>query len=160
MLHAFAGMSMDERWVSRTPREMYDTFHAFHGECFDLLLAEVLELRNDRPLIVEGFSLLPRLVLPLLNETSQAIWLLPTPAFRRWAFDARATTWTIPNRTSDPERALENLLARDALFTEELTREADALGAQTMSVDGQLNLGQTTERVAALLGLPYRAPTR
>ena len=155
MLHAFAGMSMDERWVSRTPREMCDTFHAFHGECFDLLLAEVLELPSDRPLIVEGFSLLPRLVMPLLDEPFQAIWLLPTPAFRRWAFDTRDRTWTIPNRTSDPEQALENLLARDGLFTEQLTREAVALGAQTLTVDGRLNLGQTVERVASALALPH-----
>ena len=153
MLHAFAGMSIDERWVLRTPQEMYDTFHAFHGECFDLLLAELSDLPPDRPLIVEGFSLLPRLVVPLLDRPSQAIWLLPTPAFCRWAFDARGTTWAIPSRTSDPEQALENLLARDAIFTEQLGREAASLGAQTLPVDGQLSLDQTIMRVADALAL-------
>jgi hypothetical protein len=114
LLHAFAAMDMDERWVNRSPQVMYETFHAFHGECFDLVIEDVLAFPDDQPVLVEGFSLQPRLIAPLLDRREQAIWLLPSPAFRRAAFDARGSTWTIPNKTSDPQRALENLLARDA----------------------------------------------
>jgi hypothetical protein len=152
-LHAFAGMSMDERWVSRSPQEMYDTFHAFHGECFDLLVAELADLSRDKPVLVEGFSLLPRLVTPLLRSRTDAIWLLPTPAFRRCAFEARGSTWTIPSRTSDPERALENLLARDAIFTDHLRHEVELVDAQSLDVDGTLGLPETINRVAAALEL-------
>jgi hypothetical protein len=132
---------------------MYDTFHAFHGECFDLLVAELADLPGDEPVLVEGFSLLPRLVMPLLGSRTDAIWLLPTPAFRRRAFDARASTWTIPSRTSDPEQALENLLARDAIFTDQLRHEVELVDAQWLSVDGTLDLPETIDRVAAVLEL-------
>jgi len=157
LLHAFIGMSMDERWVSRSPQEMYDTFHAFHGECFDQLIAELRDL-SGRPLLVEGFSLLPRLVLPLTESRSQSIWLVPTPDFRRRAFQARGSTWTIPSRTRDPARALDNILARDAIFTEQVRREAERLGAQWLDVDGRLTLEQTIERVAEALELTQPLP--
>lgn len=135
----FMRMTMDERWVRRTPEEMLQTFHWFEGEGFHLIIEDLLALPNDRLVIAEGFRLLPLLVAPLLRDKQQATWLLPTPAFRRRAFDARQTTWDIPSKTSNPEIALANLLARDELFTSRLQKEVAALGLQGLEVDGALN---------------------
>lgn len=63
------------------------------------------------------------------------MWLLPTPAFRRAAFEQRGTLWDIPARTSDPERALSNLLERDALFTDRLREDLERLGLIAIEVD-------------------------
>jgi len=49
-----------------------------------------------------------------------ALWLLPTPDFRRAVFDRRGSLREITRKTSDPERALRNLLERDRMFTERL----------------------------------------
>jgi hypothetical protein len=152
LLHAFAAMSPDQRWLGRSPREMHDTFHGFQGECFDLVLEDLAAL-GPAPTLTEGFSLLPRLVMPLLTDPAHAIWLLPTPAFRRAAFDARGSTWTIAGKTTDPPRALENLLARDALFTEELRRQSRLARARTLTVDGSLDVEATTRLVGGCLGL-------
>jgi hypothetical protein len=43
-LDAFRAMSMDERWVTRSPREMLQTFHWFRGEGFDLIVEDLLSL--------------------------------------------------------------------------------------------------------------------
>jgi hypothetical protein len=110
LLHEFIAMDVDERWVNRPPEVMLETFHGFRGEGFDLVLDDLLALPPDPPVLAEGFSLLPRLVAPLLSGPRQAVWLLPTPEFRRAAFESRGSTWTIPNKTSDPQRALANLL--------------------------------------------------
>jgi len=107
----------------------------------------------DPPVLAEGFSLLPRLVAPLLSRPRQAVWLLPTPEFRRTAFENRGSTWTIPAKTSDPQRALANLLARDQLFTEQLRAQARAAGLQTVDVDGSTDVAETVARVGAALGL-------
>jgi hypothetical protein len=152
LLHAFAAMSMDERWINRSLQVMFETFHAFHGECFDLVVEDVLALPDD-PVLVEGFSLLPRLVAPLLDNRQRAIWLLPSPAFRRSAFESRGSTWTIPNKTSDPQRALENLLARDALFTEALCRQTAAHQLPSLDVDGHLTIEDSVALVGRALGL-------
>lgn len=133
----FKRMTMDERWVSRTPRVMLETFHWFHGEGFHLILEDLLALPRDRIILAEGFRLLPRLVSPVIASPHQAVWLIPTPRFRAKAFEARGTMWDIPNKTTQPKRALQNLLTRDAMFTKQLEKEAEAQGVATIHVDGR-----------------------
>lgn len=135
---------------------VFNTFHEFHGEGFDLVVEDLLALPRKPPILVEGFTLLPRLVGPLLSGPGQAVWLVPTPAFRRVAFDSRGSTWDIPRQTSDAERALANLLARDQLFTDHVRREAIALDLPVIEVDLGLSVDELVNRVAAVLGL---APT-
>ena len=96
---------------------------------------------------------MPRLVSPLLSDTHQAIWLLPTPEFHREALESRGSTWDIPNTTSDPERTLANLQARDGLFTQELAREIELLGLPMLEMDGSLDVAESSRFVADSLGL-------
>jgi hypothetical protein len=74
LLHAFAAMDMDERWLSRSPEAMRDSFHGFQGEGFQLVIEDLLALPRQPPVLVEGFTLLPRLVAPLLSHPQQAVW--------------------------------------------------------------------------------------
>jgi hypothetical protein len=106
------------------------------------------------PIVAEGFRLLPNLVAPLLTDVGQAVWLLPTPEFRRAAIESRGTTWDIARRTSNPARALDNLLARDQLFTARLGLEARQLGLQVVDVDIDMTQDDLVTHVAALLHLP------
>jgi 2-phosphoglycerate kinase len=153
LLHAFLAMDMDERWLDRPPRVMRDTFHGFQGETFHLLVEDLLQLPRTPPVLVEGFALLPRLVEPLLSQPRQAVWLIATPAFRRAALASRGSTYDIPSKTSDPERALQNLLARDRLFTEDVAREATALGLHVIHVDVGSTTDELTRRVSEVLDL-------
>jgi 2-phosphoglycerate kinase len=153
LLHDFIAMDMDERWANRSPQVMFQTFHWFAGEGFELIVEDLLAFPEDPLILVEGFRLLPRLVAPLLSRPNQAVWLVPTPEFRRIAFETRGFTSEIPRKTSKPEQALSNLLARDQLFTEEVVREATDLQLPMIKVDGQLSLDEVTGSVADHLGL-------
>jgi hypothetical protein len=153
LLQAFLAMDMDERWLTRTPEVMYQTFPWFQGEGFALILEDLLALPDEPLIVVEGFRLLPRLVAPLLSQPWQAAWLAPTPAFRRFAFDGRGFTWTIPNKTSNPQQALSNLLLRDQLFTEEVVRQAHATHLRVSEVDGRLSVAELAGEIALSLGL-------
>jgi hypothetical protein len=153
LLDGFMAMDMDERWVNRPPERMLATFHGFRGEGFDLVLDDLRALPPGPPVLAEGFSLLPRLVAPLLCGPRQAVWLLPTPEFRRAAFESRGSTWTIPNKTSDPQRALANLLARDQLFTDELRAQARAFRLRTVEVEVGVGVAESAARVGEALGL-------
>jgi len=150
-LHAFAAMDMDQRWLLRSPRTMLETFHWFRGEGFGLIVEDLMRLPAEPGVIVEGFRLLPRLVQPLLARPDHAVWLLPTPGFRREAFGRRGSLWTIAGKTSDPQRALDNLLERDAMFTERLRSEASELGLTVIEVD--LGTKDLAGRVAEAFGL-------
>lgn len=152
-LSEFAAMNMDERWVNRSPQTMLDTFHWYRGEGFDLIVDDLLRLPDERPVIVEGFRLLPHLVKPLLTVPSHAVWLLPTPGFRRSAFDSRGSLWEIARRTSRPEQALSNLLERDRLFTERLHEAARSLDLPVIEVDTTMTEDDLAGRVTEAFGL-------
>jgi 2-phosphoglycerate kinase len=152
-LSGFAAMDMDERWVNRSPEAMFETFHWFRGEGFRLIVDDVLRLPAGPGVVVEGFRLLPQLVKPLIAEPRQAVWLLPTPAFREAAFGSRGSLWEIAQKTSNPERALRNLLERDRMFTERLARETDELGLRAIEVDTVTTEDDLAAQVAEALGL-------
>jgi 2-phosphoglycerate kinase len=152
-LTRFLDMDDDERWVHRSPETMLETFHWFRGEAFGLVVEDLLRSSPERGVIVEGFRLLPHLVAPLLTSPPRAVWLLPTSEFRRDAFESRGTAWDIPRRTSDPERALRNLLERDALFTDRLSEETKRLGLPAVRVDTGLSEDGLARRAEEILGL-------
>jgi 2-phosphoglycerate kinase len=154
-LAGFAAMDMDERWVSRSPQAMLETFHWFRGEGFGLIVDDLLRLLEPAGpgVIAEGFRLLPRLVRPLLAETRHGVWLLPTPGFRRAAFESRGSLLRIAGRTSDPDLALRNLLERDRLFTGRLRDEAGRLDLPVIEVTPAMTEDGLTERVAETFGL-------
>ncbi len=58
-LHRFIDMTMDERWVNRSPEVMLETFHWFRGEGFGLIIEDLLRLPQQPCVIVEGSRLLP-----------------------------------------------------------------------------------------------------
>jgi len=153
LLYTFMAMDMDERWVNRTPKTMLETFHWFRGEGFELIVEDLLRLPRETPVIVEGFRLLPHLVKPLLSVTSRAVWLLPTSEFREAVVANRGgSAWSFLARTSDPERALRNLLERDRMFTDILRDETARLNLPAIEVDTSTTEDDLTRQVTDLFG--------
>jgi len=148
LLTRFKAMDMDERWVNRSPETMLETFHFFQGELFDLIIEDLLLLPSEPGVIAEGFRLLPRLVKPLLEAPNHAVWLLPTPGFRRAALDSRGPLWEIAGNTSDTEHALGNLHERDRMFTERLRHETEHLDLRVIDVDTTMSEADLAGRVA------------
>jgi 2-phosphoglycerate kinase len=154
LLHTFMSMDMDERWVNRPPNTMLRTFHWFQGEGFRLIIEDLLRLPREPGVIAEGFRLLPRLVEPLLSAPAQSVWLLPTPAFRQAVVEGRGGAASgFLARTTDPERALRNLLERDRLFTDVLREETARLGVPAVEVDATMTEDDLAERVTEVFGL-------
>ena len=153
LLTKFLAMDMDERWVNRSPEAMFETFHWFRGEGFDRIVEDLVRLPARPGVIVEGFRLIPRLVEPLLAAPNRAVWLLPTPDFRRAVFDRCGPRWGFLGMTSDPQKALRNLLERDRLFTDHLREEAERLELTTIEVDSSMTEDDLAERVTEAFGL-------
>lgn len=153
LLRRFMDMDMDERWIHRPPRTMLESFHWFQGECFDMIVEDLLHLPRKPRVIAEGFRLLPHLVKPLLAVPHHAVWLVPTPEFRRVVFERRGPAWGFLAKTSDPERALHNLLERDGIFTERLQEEARRLELPAIEVSSAMTEGELADRVTEAFGL-------
>ena len=61
--------------------------------------------------------------------------------------------WQIAGQTSDPERALHNLLERDRMFTERLREETERLALPAIEVDATMTEDGLEERVTEAFGL-------
>lgn len=132
---------------------MLETFHWFRGEGFHLIVEDLLRFPRDRDVIVEGFRLLPRLVKPLLSVASRAVWLLPTPDFRHTVVENRSdSSWRFLEKTTDPKRALSNLLERDRMFTDLLREETARLGLHAIEVDTTTTEDDVARRVTNVFG--------
>jgi hypothetical protein len=153
LLDAFRRADMDERWVRRDPATMARTFPWFQGEGFDMIVEDLRRLPNDRVVLAEGFRLLPRLVQSHLSDHRNAAWLIPTPRFRREAFLRRRGADAFWSATSDPERALANLLERDRIFTDAVAAEAARAVLGVLRVDGTRAPEELAGDLAAQLGL-------
>ena len=154
LLHEFMAMDMDERWVNRSPQLIFETFHWFRGEGFDLISEDLLRLPPEPAVIVEGFRLLPRLVEPLVPARNRAVWLLPTPEFREAVVESRGGAESgFLAKTSHPEKALRNLLERDRLFTEWLRAETARLELHALEVDTSTREDDLLKRVMDLFKL-------
>jgi hypothetical protein len=153
LLHKFMDMDMNERWLNRSPKTMLETFHWFQGEGFDFIIEDLLRLPLDAGVIVEGFRLLPHLVKPLLSVPGHAVWLLPTPDFRHAVVESRGgSAWGFLARTSEPERALRNLLERDRMFTDRLHTETALLGLHSIEVDTATTEDDLADQVMQVFG--------
>ena len=154
LLHKFMALDMDGRWVNQPSKTMLETFHWFHGECFKMIIEDLQRLPREPGVIVEGFRLLPRLVKPLLAVPTHAVWLLPTPAFRQVVIENRGgSAWGFLARTSDPEKALRNLMERDRMFTLVLQEETMRLGLPAIQVDARMTEEDLFTRVMEVFGL-------
>jgi hypothetical protein len=154
LLHQFIAMNMDERWVNRPPATMLETFPWFRGEAFESIIEDLLRVPTRLRVIVEGFRLLPRLVSPLLPEANHAVWLLPSPEFRRATMARRGGSGSgFLAKTSNPERALENLLERDWMFTDRLGEEVDGLQLRAVEVNPATGEDDAANLVTQIFGL-------
>ena len=149
LLDDFRRMRMDERWVQRDPVTMFETFPWFHGEGFEFVIEDLQALATSGVVLAEGFRLLPDLVRPHMTNPQHAVCLIPTPHFRRAAFRRRSPREAFWLRTSDPQRALANLLERDRIFTDAVATDAARHRLTTLVIDGSRSIEDEADELAA-----------
>ena len=151
-------------WMSdgcdRSPGVMLETFDG-SGARSSARSSRICWGWPDRPgVVAEGFRLLPGLVRPLLAQPGHAVWLLPTPRFRHAALRSRGTLWQIAGKTTEPDRALANMLERDRMFTERLRAEAVDLGLPALEIDITLTEDDLEDRSRRCSGSAAAVPRR
>ncbi|MCL2552666.1 MAG: hypothetical protein FWE75_11055 [Actinomycetia bacterium] len=143
-------------WRDRTPEEVFATMASLHGETVGFLVEDLLALAADRMTLVDYFGILPRHLAPLLIDPAHAVFLFPTPDFRRRVLTAR---YADPDRARatwgdlDPAATLAKRLSRDALWDQEVRIQADRLGLTTLVVDGSVPAPALADTVARHFGL-------
>jgi hypothetical protein len=155
---AESALTMDERWVLRPVEGMMQATLAAWRERFEMVVADLLALPRTPPVLAEGPGLLPGCVAPLLTSRRQAIWLVPTEAFKRATQPTRGGAPA--NQTSDHARAYDNLIALDLRLAAYVKERAVDLGLPVLDVDGTRSLAGTAVLVAEHFALAARATDR
>jgi 2-phosphoglycerate kinase len=150
---AFAAMTMDERWLLRSPEEMAENAIQGWVERFELVLEDLSAMPPGSGIVAEGIGLLPECVGEIPGAASRAVWLVQTPAFLRRAEDGRMGLTSMTARTSDPERALANLLRRNELIAEHIRTEAARRGLRVIDIDEAVSPELAVHLVEGRVGL-------
>jgi 2-phosphoglycerate kinase len=147
-IQKFIAASLDERWVIPEPRALFERslFSFFHR--FSLVIEDLLGLPNDKPIIAEGFGLLPEFVHPMLSSHHQAIWLVPTESFKRDSMERRGKP-SFGKLTSNPEKTKTNLFTRDMMLADYYRKQVLSYGFVLYEIDGSRSAEQMTDLVEA-----------
>jgi hypothetical protein len=146
----------DDQRARLDPAEKFANTASLHGETIGFVLDDLAGLPADRPVLVDWFGNVPRDLAPLLDRPEHAVFLLPTPQFRRRTLTAR---YADPDRAranwggADPSRALAGRLARDALWDAEIRRQAREHGLAVVEVDGRRSPADIATELAVRFGL-------
>jgi hypothetical protein len=110
-------MTTDELWLDRTPEEMAADFVSEARARFELVLADLGAIPDDRaPILADGPQLLPDLV------PGPALFLVASSALQSRLLAGRGSF--THSATSDPERAFANRVRRDELLADRLRPHA------------------------------------
>ncbi len=124
--------TLDEIWVDTTPEELADWFEGRSHERFRLVLADLLALGDDAPVLVDGPQALPDLVAPLLPSPQHALYVVAPPEMQAQLVRARGSG--ISSKVRDPERAVANRLGRDEELVRRLCARSAAHGLPLVEV--------------------------
>lgn len=153
VLHRLAGSDAEELWLRRTVARQVEDAIASYREIFPLILADIISMPEDTPVIVVGAALMPDLLTAAGIRLDRAMWLIPGQAFQRHQYEQRAWRHGILRNTSDPGRARENWMQRDAAFAREVARQAKDIGGRLVVVDDSKDLDAIEREVMDHYGI-------
>ncbi len=102
-------MTTEMRWLGSLPDEMAADTIASWGERFPMAIEEILAMPKDQSIVAEGPGFFPDCLAPILKDSRQAVWLIPSDEFKVASAIRRNKPGT-RFETSDPERAQRNLI--------------------------------------------------
>ena len=147
----------DEHWLTSMQTIIRHTLAANTERC-KLMVEDIAALPASPLVVAEGTPLLPWRVADLVAGPGHAVWLVPTPEFQRAQLLERPRISF--ERTSDPERALENRIQREILVGELIEFEARQRGFRVIRVEESRGLLEVAAEVEEALGEAIAAGPR
>jgi adenylate kinase family enzyme len=152
VMFQYSKMNWEEIWSLSAEKLLHDEIVYYH-ERFPFILDDLCQLELRKPVILEGAAFLPELINQYPVNRENVIFMIPTMDFQLHHYQQRSWIQTILKECHDPIQAFENWMGRDALFAEEITRQATARGFQVISVDGSVDIQTQFQVIQIQFGL-------
>jgi hypothetical protein len=146
-----ARASCDGLWMRPVPLQVTEEVALYHEE-FPLILDDLADLSEIRPVIAERSALLPDLIGRLGVRRRRLIWIVPTAEFQRTHYSLRAWRHDVLTDCTDKEQAWHNWMERDAGFARVAAGQAGELDYRVLTVDGGDSIEDNTRAVEAWFG--------
>jgi 2-phosphoglycerate kinase len=148
--------SSEAIWMRPVPQQIEEEL-AIYREEFPFIVRDLRYLAQSGPVIAEGAALLPSLVATLGIASHRAIWIVPTEEFQRYHYGQRDWRHDVVKDCSNPERAWENWMARDAGFARRVAAEARDHAFALITTDGSASIETNLAIVERHFGLWNRS---
>lgn len=139
-------ITWNELW-SRSVSNLLASEFEFYDEEFGMIVDDVRQIQEDRAIIAEGTGMLPKLVAPLLEDCSQAVWLVPTARFQLEYYGQRDWVDDVLNQCDDPKAAFDHWMGREIAFAKRIADEVNQLGLTLIVVDGTESMESVARKV-------------
>lgn len=145
-------MSADQIWMRDSVLQCKEEF-LFYEEVNDFLMEDLFRSCEGKSVITEGAAYIPHLAKKRHIAYDRYIAITPTKEFQIPHFRQRDWIPYVLDGCSNLENAFDNWMERDVLFAEEVVKECNALGYQSIRNHGELSIEELAHKVSAHFGL-------
>lgn len=154
-LHVMDGMPFTEYFTTSSIDRLQADANAQHGAIWPLVERIIRKGATWGPsIVIEGWYLRPHLVAKLELDNVWATWIIVEPSVLE-ARERQNTSWL--QDSPNPDRMLENFLARSLWFNELMHKEATAFGMKVLKQDGTATAEELCHRILEVVDEPERA---
>ena len=145
-------MSADQIWMRDPVLQCKEEF-LFYEEVNDFLMEDLFRSCEGKTVITEGAAYVPRLMKKWCIAYDRYIAITPIREFQISHFKQRDWIPYVLDGCSNLENAFDNWMERDVLFAEEVVRECNVLGYQSIRNNGDLSIEELVHKVSIHFGL-------
>lgn len=120
--------------LSMNVEEYLDWATSSFSEEFGMILEDLNKLSADKPILVEGINLLPKLIKEVITNIGQAIWLVADEAFYKNHQMKRQELFERLKECSNQEQALQNYMDNDLAFGKYILNDAKKLDLKVIEI--------------------------
>ncbi len=126
---------------------------ASFSEEFEMILEDLDQLPDDKPIVVEGINLLPRLIKEKLVDINQAVWLVADETFYKNHQMKRKGLFERISECSNPDQALQNYMNDDLAFGKYVLDETIKLALNVIEIANESDMEKNIELISSYFNL-------
>ena len=152
IMKKFKAMSVVETW-SRDICEQVEEEFEFYREALKIIVEDLEEVFMGKSVVVEGSAILPEFIKNNKISSSKYVCMVPTKEFQIDKYSKREWIQHYLESCSNPEKAFENWMERDARYAEIVKEDAYKNNMNVVVVDGNKTIDDNYRMIKQFFGL-------